>query len=153
MEANKSFTEASTSGSMDQLEPRMDPSMLTTFMDTCMKLLRDSKVVKGLQELITRCVGSGEPRVVQKLGKHALLTGREMRLIMQIDEYEMDQVILALGSDMNVLPKQTWERMGRPALQWSAIQLRMENQQNFLLMGRLQGFTVDIEGGSAQAYF
>jgi len=33
--------------------------------------------------------------------------GREMRLTMQIGEYDMDQVILDLGLDMNVLPKQT----------------------------------------------
>ena len=82
MEAKKSFTEASTSGSKDQLEPEMDPSMLTTFMETCMKLLRDRKAVMGLQELITRCDGTtpGEPRVVRKLGKHTMQTGREMRL-------------------------------------------------------------------------
>ena len=43
--------------------------------------------------------------------------GREMRLTTQIEEYEMDQVILDLGSDMNVLPKKTWECMGGPALQ------------------------------------
>jgi len=49
MEAKKSFTKASTSGSKDQLEPRMDPSMLTTFLETCMKLLHDNKVVKFLQ--------------------------------------------------------------------------------------------------------
>lgn len=64
MEAKKSFVEASTLGSKDQLEPRMDPSMLTTFLETCMKLLRDKKAVKGLQKLITRCAGSGEPCVV-----------------------------------------------------------------------------------------
>lgn len=59
----------------------MDPSMLTTFLETCMNLLRDNKVVKGLQELITRCAGLGEPRVLQKLGKNALCTGREIRLM------------------------------------------------------------------------
>ena len=75
MEAKKSFMEASTSGSKDQPEPRMDPSMLTTFLETCMKLLHDNKAVKGLQELITRCAGSGEPRVVRKLGKNALRIG------------------------------------------------------------------------------
>jgi len=37
-------------------------------------------------------------------------------LIAQIGEYEMDLVILYLGSDANVLPKKTWERMGKPAL-------------------------------------
>ena len=114
MEAKKSFTEASTSGSKDQPEQGMDPSILTTFLETCMKLLRDSKAVKGLQELITRCTTLGEPRVVRKLGMHTLCTGREMRLTAQIGEYEMDQVILDLGSNTNVLLKQTWECMGRP---------------------------------------
>jgi len=80
-------------------------------------------------------------------------TGMEMRLTMQIREYEMDQVILDLGSNMNVLPKQTWERIGKPVLQWSHIQLQMANQQKILPMGRLQGIMVDIEGVSALAYF
>lgn len=66
MEAKRSFTDASTSGSKEKMALEMDPSMLTTFLETCMKLLRDSKVLKGLQELITRCAGTapGEPRVV-----------------------------------------------------------------------------------------
>lgn len=76
-----------------------------------------------------------------------------MRLTTQIKEYEMDQVILDLGLDTNVLPKQTWDRMGRPTLQWSPIQLRMANQQKIIPMGRLQGITVDIEGESMLADF
>jgi len=75
-----------------------------------MELLQDSKAVKGLQELITICARTTR-------------TGREMILTRQIGEYEMDQVILNLGSDVNVLPKQTWESMGRVELQWSPIQL------------------------------
>jgi len=90
MEAKKSFGKASTSGSKDQPETGMDPSMLTTFLETCMKLLHNNKAVKGLQKLITRCTGLGELCVVQKLGKHALCTEREMRLTTQIGEYEMD---------------------------------------------------------------
>jgi len=38
--------------------------------------------------------------------------GREMRLTMQIGEYEMDQAILDLGSNMNILPKQAWGAHG-----------------------------------------
>jgi len=48
IEAQKSFVEASTLGSQDKPVQEMDPSKLTTFLETCMKLLRDSKVVKGL---------------------------------------------------------------------------------------------------------
>lgn len=46
---------------------------------------------------------------------------------MQIGEYEMDQVILDLGFDVNILTKQRWERMGRLVLQWSPIKLCMAN--------------------------
>lgn len=56
-------------------------------------------------------------------------------MTMQISEYEMDLVILDLVLDVNVLPKQMWECMGRPTLQWSPIQLRMANQEKILLMG------------------
>lgn len=39
--------------------------------------------------------------MVKKIGKHKVRTWHEMRLIAQIGEYEMDQVILDLGSDVN----------------------------------------------------
>lgn len=111
MEAKKSFAEASTSGSKDKPQSEMDPSMLTTFLETYMKLLRDNKAIKGLQELINRCVGTmpGELFVVQTIGKNETRMGQEMRLTTQIGEYEMDQVILDLVSDANVLPKKNWE--------------------------------------------
>ena len=120
MEAKKRFIEASTLGNQEKVIEEMDPSMITTFLETCMKLLRDSKAMKGLQELINRCSSkeraTGELHVVRKLGKHKARAGREMRLTVQIGEYEMDQVTLDLGSDTNFFPKQTWERMGRPTV-------------------------------------
>ena len=59
MEAAKSFAEVSTLGSKKQSELGVDPSMVTTFLETGMKLLLDNEVVQGLQELITRCVELG----------------------------------------------------------------------------------------------
>lgn len=141
MEAKKSFAEASTSRSQDKTVEEMDPSMLIMFLETCMKLPLNNKVVKGLYELINKCASkensTNEPHIVKKIIKHKEKTGRDMRLTMQIGEYKMDQVILDLGSNENVFPKQTWKRMGIPALQWSPIQLRMENQQKIIPMGRL----------------
>lgn len=101
-EVKKSFVEASTSEKNDKLELDMDSSMLTTFLETCMKLLHYSKVVEGLQELINRCVGTalGELCVVHKIIKNQARTGREMRLTEKIGEYEMDQAILDLGSSV-----------------------------------------------------
>lgn len=59
----------------------------------------------------------GESCIVRKFGKHTTRTGREMRLTVQIREYEIDQVILDLGMDVNILPKKIWEHMGRLGLQ------------------------------------
>ncbi len=47
MEVKKSFTEASTSENQEKLAEEKDLSMITMFLETCMKLLCDSKVVKG----------------------------------------------------------------------------------------------------------
>jgi len=91
--------------------------------------------------------------VVRKTGKHKAQIGHEMMLIAQIGDYEMAEVILDLGFDANVLPKQTWERMGRPMLQWSPIHLKMVNQEKIIHMGRLNGVIVDIEGANGMADF
>ena len=48
MDAKKSFSQASTSWSQEKPSDEMDPSMITMFLETSMKLLRDSKVLKGL---------------------------------------------------------------------------------------------------------
>lgn len=70
--------------------------------------------------MINKCVGKENTpdghHVVRKIGKHKARIGHKMRFTSQIGYYEMDQVILDLGSDANVLPKKTWERMGRPTL-------------------------------------
>ena len=109
MEAKKSFIEASTSGSQDKVPAEVDPSVLTTILENCMKLLRNKKAVKVLDELINRGVGkdntSDGPYIVKNIGKHKARRRREMRLTTQIGDYEIDQVILDLGSDVNVLPK------------------------------------------------
>ena len=60
----------------------------------------------------------------------------------------MIDVILDLGSDVNVLTKQTWEQMGKPALTWSPIQLRLANQQRIVPLGRFLSVQIDIDGVS-----
>ena len=55
----------------------------------------------------------------------------------QIEDYDMDYIILNLGSDVNILTRQTWENMGKLWLLWSPLQLRLENQLKFLPIARL----------------
>ena len=69
-----------------------------------------------------------------------------MRLTAQIGEFEMDEVILDLGSEVNVLTKKTWEQMGIPKLARSPIHLWLANQQRVSPLGRLPQVPVDIDG-------
>jgi hypothetical protein len=48
-------------------------------------------------------------------------TNREFRLNVNIGDFNMGDIILYLGSEVNVLPKKTWEAMGEPQLGYSPI--------------------------------
>jgi hypothetical protein len=41
----------------------------------------------------------------------------------ELGGYDMDGVMLDLGSDVNIFPKKYWEVMGKLKLVWSPIQL------------------------------
>jgi hypothetical protein len=89
---------------------------------------------------------------VHEIGKRRW-TNKELHLNAQIGEYEIDYVVLDLGSDVNVMTKQTWELMGKPKLIYSPIRLRMANQQAVIPFGRLEYVPVDIDGVRTFAYF
>jgi hypothetical protein len=58
----------------------------------------------------------------------------------------MRDIILNLGSKVNVLPKKTWQCMGEPTLGYSNVQLKLANQYRVLPIGRLKGVTIDLDG-------
>ena len=89
----------------------MDPFYAHNFLVDLYEVTARGKAMKGLQELINRCARTmpGETCIVQNIGKHKTRKVWEMRLTGQIREYDMDQVIFDLGSDANVLLKQTWD--------------------------------------------
>ena len=136
MEVKKDFAGPSTSvapaqpqqlSSRPQEVPLDNVSTLSSFLQSCLKLLRDQDALTELQKVIASCgpqQNSGLDKTVHRVSK----TGREMRLNAQIGVYDMTDVILDLGSNVNVLTKQTWEQMGKPTLAWSPIQLRLANQ-------------------------
>jgi hypothetical protein len=64
----------------------------------------------------------------------------------QIGEYDIDYVVLDLGSKVNVMTKQTWALMGKLNLIYSPIRLRMANQKAVRPFGKLEHVTVDIDG-------
>ena len=82
-----------------------------TFLQACMKLLHNQRAIENLQVLIDSCVERTNPPMevkdVHKLYKHKKHIGREVQLTTRIGDYEMEQVILDLGSYLNVFPKKT----------------------------------------------
>jgi hypothetical protein len=77
---------------------------------------------------------------------HTRRRTREFRLNANIGVFNMGDIILDLGSEVNVLPKTTWQCMGEPTLGYSIAQLKITNQHRVLPIGRLKGVTVDLDG-------
>jgi hypothetical protein len=102
-------------------------STLREFLRSCVELMKDETVLNALYEMIDHCTQEREIPIAQRVVNQVLCrkrTNEEFRLSVQIGEYDVDNVILDLGSDVNVLPKKTWEMMGKPKLIWSPVQLR-----------------------------
>ena len=91
-------------------------------------------------------------RVVHHIKKY-IRTKKEMRLNPLIGDYDMDEVILDLGSEVNVLTKQTWELMGKLKLCYSPIHFKLENQQKVNPLGILSNIPVDIDSVQSLANF
>jgi hypothetical protein len=74
------------------------------------------------------------------------MTYREFRLNTEVGFYDMDNIILDLGFDVNDIPKKTWEMMGKPNLIYSRIQLRISIQHKIVMIGRMNRVNVNIDG-------
>ena len=79
-----------------------------------------------VQRLIDYCDPDTIERAVNQI-KWYIRIGREMRLNAVIGLYEMDEVVLDLGPEVNVMMKQTWENMAKLNLVFPPIQLRLAN--------------------------
>jgi hypothetical protein len=111
--------------------------------------LKDPSSVKVLQNLLERYNTEVEGKLEQKTVNHLhsrRRTSREFRLNANIGDFNMGDIILDLGSKVNVLPKKTWQCMGEPTLGYSPVQLKLANQHRVLPIGRLRGVTVDLNG-------
>jgi hypothetical protein len=64
----------------------------------------------------------------------------------------MGDIILDLGSKVNVLANKTWQFMGEPTLGYSPVHLKLENQHRVLPIKRFKGVTLDLDGVHTMAY-
>ena len=50
----------------------------------------------------------------QRVKRRKIQIGKDFTLVAQLDEFEIKDVMLDLGSDVNILPKITREDLGKP---------------------------------------
>ena len=116
-------SQATTSGRCEEDELT---GSVQSFLRSCLKLVINEKDIGELQCIIDQYQQpssmSSTQCAVHNIMGHTR-TRRELRLTAQIGEFEMDEVILDLGSEVNVVNKQTWEQMGSPKLARSPIHL------------------------------
>jgi hypothetical protein len=131
-------------------------SNIKTFLQYCVKLLKDPSSVKILQNILERCNTKGEGKLEKKIVNDLHTrrrTSREFRLNANIGDFNMGDIILDLGSEVNFLPNNTWKCMGEPTLGYSLIQLKLVNKHRVLPIGRLKGMTVDLYGVCTMSEF
>jgi hypothetical protein len=126
--------------------PKNSFEKVREFLRSCVELMKDETVLNALCD---QCTQEMEIPTIERVVNQVLCknrTNREFRVSAQFGEYHVENVILELGSDVNVLPKKTWEMMGKHKLMWSLIELILENQHNIVPIGRLIGIHVNIDG-------
>jgi hypothetical protein len=105
--------------------------------------------VKILQNILEKCSSETEEKIEPKIVNHLhtrRITIKEFKLNAKIGDFNMGYIILDLGSELNVLPKRTWQCMGELTLGYSPIQLKLVNQYRVLAIGRLKGVAFDLDG-------
>jgi hypothetical protein len=123
--------------------------MIKGFLQSCVKVLSDTSSVKILQNILEKCSNEMEEKIEHKTINHIHTkrrTSREFRLNANIGDFNMGDFILDLGSEVNVLPKNTWKCMGEPALGYSHVQLKLANQYRVLPIYKLKGVIIDLGG-------
>ena len=104
-----------------EVGPSWQHGTLCKFFENCLMLARDSDALVKLETLLHLMNKTVKDSAINSLQKRK--TGKEMRMNIQIGDYEVESVILDLGYDVNILTKQTWQSMGNPTLGWSPVHL------------------------------
>jgi 5'-3' exonuclease len=85
-------------------------STMKEFLQSCVKVLNDPSSMKILQNILEKCSMDTEEKLEQKIVNHLHTrrrTNREFRLNENIGDFNMGDIILDLGSEVNVLPNKT----------------------------------------------
>jgi hypothetical protein len=81
---------------------------IVDFLYTCINLIKDERVVQELQHLIRQYeIGKVDPLLSRDVNQvsRKRRTIKELHLSAQIGDYDIDYVVLGLGSEVNVMRK------------------------------------------------
>jgi hypothetical protein len=99
----------------NEMQPMGQVSIIKGFLKSCVKLLNDPSSVKILKSILEKCSIEVEGKLEQKTVNHLHTrrrTSREFGLNDNIEDFNMGDILLDLGSEVNVLPKKIWQCMG-----------------------------------------
>ena len=133
----------------NEIQPMGQVSTIKGFLKSCVNILNDPSSVKILQNILEKCSINTKEKLEPKTVNHLhtrRITSREFILNANIRDFNMGDITLDLGYEVNVLPNKTWKCMGDPTLVYSHVQLKLENQHRVLPIGRLKGVIVDLDG-------
>jgi hypothetical protein len=94
----------------NEMQPMGQVSTIKGFLQSCVKVLNDRSSLKILQTILEKCSIEIEGKLEPKTDNHLHTrrrTSREFRLNANIGDFNMGDIILNLGSEVNVLPKKT----------------------------------------------
>jgi hypothetical protein len=98
----------------EETQPLGQVSTIKSFFQSCVRLLNDPSSVKTLQNMLERCSIEAKGKIEHKTMKHLHTrrrTNKEFTMNANIGYFNMGDIILDLGSKVNVLPKKTWQCM------------------------------------------
>jgi hypothetical protein len=94
-----------------EVPPIVQLSTIKKFLQSCLKLLNDPSSVNFFQNMLERCNTKLEGKLEHKIVNHLHTRRRKRREFIinaNIGYFNMEDIILDLGSEVNVLPKKTW---------------------------------------------
>jgi hypothetical protein len=140
----------------NEMKPKGQVSTIKDFLKSCVKVLSYPSFVKIFQNILEKCSSETKENLELKIVNHLHTrrrTSREFRLNANIGDFNMGDITLDLGSEVNVLPKKTWQCKGETTLRYSNVHLKLANQQRVLPIGRLKGVRVDLDGVTTKEDF
>jgi hypothetical protein len=86
------------------MQPMGQVSTIKGFLQSCVKLLYDPSSVEVLQNMLERCSVETKGKLEQEIVNHLhtrRITSREFRLNTNIGDFNMGDIIMDLGSEVN----------------------------------------------------